>query len=159
MLGKVPDEKTHLKRPWCWKRLKARGEGDDRGWDGWMALLTQWTWVWANSRSWWWTGKAGVLQSTGSWRVGRDWATEMNWGRTQTPIHYVLTWPQRISNRECTALRSSRYTAQPYYLATMWTRINGKDQEQLILWSLIYKMIMRTCLMVHQIVRFKATPN
>ena len=53
------------KKPWCWERLKAGGEGDDRGWDGWMALPTHWTWVWVNSRSWWWTGEPGVLQSTG----------------------------------------------------------------------------------------------
>ena len=59
-------ELTHLKIPWCWERLKAAGEGDDRGWDGWMASLTQWTWVWRNSGSWWWTGKPGVLQSIGS---------------------------------------------------------------------------------------------
>ena len=57
------EELTHWKRPWCWKRLKAGGEGDDRGWDGWMASSTQWTWVWTNSRSWWWTGKPGMLQS------------------------------------------------------------------------------------------------
>ena len=50
-----------LKRPWCWERSKAGGEGDDRGWDGWMAPLTWWTWVWVSSRSWWWTGKPGVL--------------------------------------------------------------------------------------------------
>ena len=50
-----------LERPCCWERLKARGEGDDRGWDGWMASLTWWTWVWASSWSWWWTGKSGVL--------------------------------------------------------------------------------------------------
>ena len=58
-----PDAKSwHLwKTPWCWERVKAGGEGDDRGWDGWMASLTQWTWVWANPRSWWWTGKLGVL--------------------------------------------------------------------------------------------------
>ena len=55
------------------------GEEDDRGWDGWMASLTQWTWVWASSRSWWWTGKPGVLQSMGSQRVRHDWATELNW--------------------------------------------------------------------------------
>ena len=59
-------ELTHWKRPWCWERLKARGEGDNRGWDGWMASLTQWTWAWANSRRWWRTGKPGVLQSMGS---------------------------------------------------------------------------------------------
>ena len=70
---------THLKRPWCWERLTTRGEGDDRGWDGWMASLTQWTWVWVNSRSWWWTGRPRVLQSMGSQRVGHDWATELNW--------------------------------------------------------------------------------
>ena len=70
-------ELTHLKRPWCWERLKA-GEGDDRGWDGRMASLTQWTWVWINSRSWWWTGKPGMLQSMGSQRVGHDCVTELN---------------------------------------------------------------------------------
>ena len=53
-------ELTHWKRPWCWERLKARGEGDDRGWDGWMASPTQWTWVWANSKKWWQTAKPGV---------------------------------------------------------------------------------------------------
>ena len=69
---------THLKRPWCWKRLKVGGEGDDRRWDGWMASPTRWTWVWASSRIWWWTGKTGVLQSTGSQRAGHDWVTELN---------------------------------------------------------------------------------
>ena len=61
---------THLERPWCWERLKAGGEGDDRGWDGWMASPTRQAWVWVNSRSWWWTGKPGMLQSMGSQRVG-----------------------------------------------------------------------------------------
>ena len=63
-----------LKRPWFWERLRA-AEGDDRGWDGWMASLTWWTWVWASSGSWWWTGRPGVLQSMGSPRVRHDWAT------------------------------------------------------------------------------------
>ena len=57
----------------------AGGEGDNRGWDGWMASLTQWTWVWVNSGSWWWTGRPGVLQFMGSQRVRHDWATELNW--------------------------------------------------------------------------------
>ena len=65
-----------LKRPWCWERLRAGGEGDDRWWDGWMASQTQWTWVWVNSRSWWWTVRPGMLQSIGMQRVGREWATE-----------------------------------------------------------------------------------
>ena len=71
-----PEEPTHWKRPWCWERLKVGGEGDDRGLDGWMASLTQWTWLWASSRRWWRTGKPGVLQSMGLQRVGHNWATE-----------------------------------------------------------------------------------
>ena len=71
-------ELTHWKRPWCWERLRAGGERDGRGWDGWMASLTQWTWVWVNSRTWW-TGKPGMLKSMGSQRVRHDWATKLNW--------------------------------------------------------------------------------
>ena len=70
---------THWKRPWCWEGLGAGREGDDRGWDGWMASPTQWTWVWVDSRSWWWTGRPGVLQFMGSQRFRHDWATELNW--------------------------------------------------------------------------------
>ena len=70
-------ELTHLKRSWCWERLKVGREGDGRGWDGWIASLTQWTWVWVNSGSWWWIGRPGMLQSMGSQRVGHDWATEL----------------------------------------------------------------------------------
>ena len=69
-----PDAKSWLirKRPWCWERLKAGGEGDERGWDDWMASPTQWTQVWASSRSWWWTGEPGVLQSMGFQRIGNN---------------------------------------------------------------------------------------
>ena len=63
----------------CWERLKSEGEGDDRGWDGWMASPAQWTWVWVSSESWWWTGKPGMLQSMGSIKVRHDWVTEVNW--------------------------------------------------------------------------------
>ena len=73
------EELTHLKRPRCRERLKAGGEGDDRGWDGWIALPTQWTCVWASSRSCWWTGRPGVLQSMGLQRVRHDWVTELIW--------------------------------------------------------------------------------
>ena len=70
-----PDAKSWLnwERPWCWERLKAGGAGDDRGWDGWMASPTGWTWVWVDSRSWWWTGRPSVLQFMGSQRVRHDW--------------------------------------------------------------------------------------
>ena len=78
---------THLKRPWCWERFKARGEGDDRGWDGWMASPTQWTWVLVNSGSWWWTGRPGVLQSMrlqsqtrlSDWTDWTDWMCSQDW--------------------------------------------------------------------------------
>ena len=73
------EELTHWKRLWCWEGLGAGGEEDNRGWNGWMASLTQWTWIWVNSGSWWWTGRPGVLRLTGSQRVGHDWATELNW--------------------------------------------------------------------------------
>ena len=68
---------THLKRPWCWERLKVGGEGDDRGWDGRMASPIQCTWLWVNSRCWWWRGNPDVLQSMGLQRVGHDWVTEL----------------------------------------------------------------------------------
>ena len=70
---------THWKTLWCWEGLGARGEGDDRGWDGWMASPTRWTWIWVNSGSWWWTGRSGLLRFMGSQRVGHDSATELNW--------------------------------------------------------------------------------
>ena len=69
---------TPWRRPWGWERLKA-GEGDDRGWNGWMASPTRWAWVWASSGCWWWTGKLGTLQSTGLQRVRHDWAAQLKW--------------------------------------------------------------------------------
>ena len=77
------EELTHWKRPWCWERLKAGGEGDNRGWGGWMASPTWWTWVWTNSGRWWRTGKPGVLQSMGlqSQTWPSDWTTTINHSR------------------------------------------------------------------------------
>ena len=67
------------KRPWCGEGMGAGGEGDDRGWDGWMTSSTRFTWIWVNSGSWWWTGRPGVLRFMGSQGVGHDWVTELNW--------------------------------------------------------------------------------
>ena len=77
---------THWKRPWHWERLKAGGKRQNWGWDGWMASPTQWTWVWVNYRSWWWTGRPGMLQSMGSQSRIRlsDW-TELHW-------NFILIW-------------------------------------------------------------------
>ena len=72
----LPSQREQYSPHSCWERLRAGGEGGSRGWDGCMASLTLWTWVWASSRRWWRTGKAGVLQPMGSQRVGHDWVTE-----------------------------------------------------------------------------------
>ena len=87
-------ELTHWKRPWCWERLKAEGEGDDRGWDGWMASVTRWTWVWVNSGSWWGTRRPGMLWFMGSQRVRHDWATKLNWTELSLPrlLRWLLSW-------------------------------------------------------------------
>ena len=85
------EELTHLKKPWCWEILRARGEGDNRGWENEMteASPTQWIWVWVNSKSWWWTGKPGMVWFMGSQRVGLDWVTELNWNEI-VPYSRVL---------------------------------------------------------------------
>ena len=86
--GHLMQRTDSLEKIWCWERLNTGGEGNDRGWDGWMASLTRRTWVWASSGRWWWTGKPGLLQSMGSQRVGHDWMTELNWTYSKD-IH----WP------------------------------------------------------------------
>ena len=89
-LATLCDELIHWKRSWCWERLKAGGEGDDRGWDGWMVSLTRWTWVWANSGSWWWT-----------WRYCSTWGCKeldtterLNW--TEKKLFFSVATPVTI---------------------------------------------------------------
>ena len=91
-------------KDWCWQRLRAGGEGDDRGWDGWMASPTQWTWVGVNSESWWWTGRPGVLRFMGSQGVGHNWATELNWTETGK-----IPWKKKQWNRP---FQSARHQVQ-----------------------------------------------
>ena len=91
--------------PWCWERLKAGEKGDDRGWDGWMASLTQWTWVWVNSRSWWWTGRLGMLESIGLPSRTRlsEW-NELNWGYffnwSSSFVHLTSIWEHTLWMRK-----------------------------------------------------------
>ena len=87
-----------LEKLWCWEGLGAGGEGDDRGWDSWMASLTQWTWVWVNSGSWWWIGRPGVLRFMGSQRLGHDewliWSDMTRWtfvGKVMSLLFYMLS--------------------------------------------------------------------
>ena len=101
--------------------LGVGGEGDDRGWDGWMASLTRWMWVWVNSRSWWWTGRPGVLRFMGSQKVGYDWVTELNWMWN----YYILVTSAGSSKKQ----ESSRKTSISALLTmakplTVWTTIN-----------------------------------
>ena len=122
-------ELTHWKRLWCWEGLGAGGEGDDRGWDGWMASWTRWTWVWVNSGSWWCRGRPGVLWFMGLQRVGHDWATELNWTEKQYNINiyvcvYILGWfyyiainslSERLSNlhlKECRMRINNYFTVE-----------------------------------------------
>ena len=137
------EELTHWKRPWCWERLKAGGEGDDRGWDGWMASPTQWTWVWVNSWSWWWTGRPGILQSMGSqsWTRLSDW-TELTvylevlssepWGlnkivREEEVIQHTEAWVHRllVSTPEQTGfVQKSQVEQDSLRLQSRWSYLN-----------------------------------
>ena len=109
------EELTHWKRPWGWEGLGAGGEGDDRGWDGWMALLTRWTWVSVNSGSWWWTGRPGVLWFMGSQRVRHHWATELMCVYIHTHINfkYVCMFYKYIL---IYLMRTCLYLMNYYYL-------------------------------------------
>ena len=86
--GPLMQRADSLEKPLMLERLRSGGEGDNRGWDSWMASVTQWTWVWVDSRSWWWTGRPGMLRFTGSQRVRHDWPTQLNW--TQYMLKLLL---------------------------------------------------------------------
>ena len=94
--GHLMEELPHWKRLWCCEGLGAGGEGDDRGWEGWMASPTRWTWVWVNSGSWWWTGRPGMLRFMGSQTVGHDWATELNW-----MFSFITIFKMFMGKRKC----------------------------------------------------------
>ena len=148
------EELTHWKRPWCWERLRAGGEGDDRGWDGWMASPTQWTWVWVDSGSWWLTGMHGMLQFMGSQRVGHNWATEMNWElHIHTPASETFTacaekhillelqWNQKVIFLDRQATRYWEITDLPTFTQTANSKLVGHDFFFLYLPSLVSRKI------------------
>ena len=114
------EELTHWKRPWCWEGLGAGGEGDDRGWDGWMATPIRRTWVWLSSGSWWWTGKPGVLRFMGSQRVGHDWVTELNWN-----ILGKSLWGESNLFSIIFSL-SGDYSRHSHYIGRYWVIGDGK---------------------------------
>ena len=85
------EELTHWKRPWCWEGLGAGEEGDNRGWDGWTASPTWWTWVWVNFGSWWWTGRPGVLRFMGLQKVWHDWTDWLG-----LKASWLQAWASRV---------------------------------------------------------------
>ena len=132
------EELTHLKRPWCWKRLKAGGEEDDRGWAGWMASLTQWTWVWVNSGSWWWTGRPGVLQFMELQRVGHDWVTELNWTNltSEARLPNVDNWISFFGMGWCCLEKP---------LLHFWVSGERKDYLNILQWFLVTWILESQC--------------
>ena len=116
------EELTHWKRPWCWEGLGAGRVGDDRGWDGWMASPTWWTWVWVNSGSWWWRGRPGVLRFIGSQRVRHDWVTELNWTEVEESVFQLANWPVSKS-------------PDPKIDSLQWTVLDSWSPEKIYLWD------------------------
>ena len=128
-------ELTHWKKPWCWVWLKAGGEGDDRGWYGWMASSIQWIWVWASSKSWWWIQKPGVLQSMGSQRVRHDWATQLNWTDIEDWVILCLDDPARSQQFLLTFLMSlvlSLFWNSCKYFFFNWQERSSKDMQSFV---------------------------
>ena len=112
-------ELTHLKRPWCWERLRAGGEGDDKGWDGWMASPTQWTWVWVKSGSWWWTGGLACCGLWGHKELDMtEWMnwTELNWNASVKANESLWFLPQGPSGLTGDALPLEGPSSWPYKL-------------------------------------------
>ena len=126
---------THWKRPWFWEGLGERGEGDDRGWDGCMATLTRWTWVWVNSGSWWWTGRPGMLWFMGSQRVRHNWMTELNW--TELICQYSDICLLAICDNSCIFHSAQIETQNFIWLYVSLIRLANVHSE----WRLTYVMI------------------
>ena len=126
--GHLMQRVDSLERLWWWEGLGAGGKGDDRGWDGWMASLTRWTWVWVNSGSWWWTGRPGMLRFIGSQRVGHNRATELNWTEDSWQFGVNKSW----------AFLVSQSSFEIVFLPYPWSRFNVHLLDTS---SILYKLL------------------
>ena len=127
-IGHLMQRADSFEKTWCWERLKVGGEGDNRGWDSWMASLTRWTWVWINSRSWWWTGRPGVLQSMGSQRVRYNW----------TELFFILSevLSPLFSSSILSTYRPGEFTFQCYSFLPFHT-VHGVLKARILNWFVI----------------------
>ena len=133
------EQLIYFKRPWCWERLRAGGEGDERGWDGWIASPTQWTWVWVGSGSWWWAGRPGVLWSMELQRVGQGLSdrTELNWtpnSKLSFPScsqrwGYPLPGATFANHSNCGGLKQQKFILQSYRLKA-WNQGASQSCEE-----------------------------
>ena len=121
------EELTHWKRPWCWERFKAGGEGRDRGWNGWMASLTQWIWVWVNFGRWWRMGKPGVLQFMGLQRAGHELVTEQQ-----------LEWFS-VYMRCLKYLLDDKYTNCWFFFMAIFNELGGSHLKFKVLFCFIWR--------------------
>ena len=128
-----------LERPWCWEGLRAGGKGDDRRWDGWIGSLTGWTWVWVDSRSWWWTGRSGVLRFMGSQRVGHNWAPELNWTkRNPSSDHFTGHCYQtfdRSNTNSIQTLSENRWQILTHFMKLVLLWFFNKRYYKCSLWT------------------------
>ena len=121
-----------LESAWCWERLKAGGEGDDTGWDGLMVSLTRWTWDWANSGSWWLTGKPGMLQSMELQRVGHDWASE------QLSVILVVAWRMVLRFIASIPFHVCETLHDPMVCSPPGSSVHGISQARILEWVAIF---------------------
>ena len=122
-IGHLMQRVDSLEKTLMLEVLGAGGEGDDKGWDGWMASLTRWMWIWVNFGSWWWTGRPGVLRFMRSQRVRHDWVTELNWTEWSNGFPYFLQFKSEFGKKEfmiCAILISQSCFCWLYRASPSW---------------------------------------
>ena len=125
--GHLMGRTDSLEKTVMWKRLQVGGEGDEKGWDGWMASPTLWTWVWVKARIWWWTGRPGVLQSMGLQRVEQDWVTELNWTELKGTFHAKMATIKDRNGMDLTEAEDIK--RKPEYTEKLYKKDHDPDNH------------------------------